>query len=62
MPKTISRLNTKDYSKQFKQAREARTEKLARLPYARKIAIVEELQVDYMVIRESISSLKQSKT
>ena len=62
MPKTIFRLNTKDYSKQFKQVREARTKRLARLPYARKIAIVEELQADYGVIRESISSLKQSET
>ncbi|MBA7701786.1 hypothetical protein ES703_110532 [subsurface metagenome] len=62
MHKTISRLNTKDYSKQFKRAREERTKKLASLPYSKKIAIVEELQVDYSVIRKSVSSLKPSKT
>ena len=62
MKMTTSKLNTSDYLEQFKQARQNRADKQTRLPYAKKIAIVERLQAEHKSIRESVSSLKPSKT
>ena len=58
MKKTNYKLNSKNYLKSFKQARTDRADKLASLPFARKIDILEKLQADHKVIHSSIRTLK----
>ena len=58
MKKTDYKLNSRNYLKHFKRARADRTDKLASLPFAKKIDILEKLQADHKVIQSSIRSLK----
>ncbi|MBA7631729.1 hypothetical protein ES703_39264 [subsurface metagenome] len=53
---------SKQYWNQFRASRESRANKMANMPYAKKIAIIEKLRDDYSLISKSRSSLKAPKT
>ena len=55
------RKDSEQYWKQFRAARESRSNKMANMTYAKKIAIMEKLRGDYDSISKSKSSLKSSK-
>jgi len=58
MKTTTYKLDIRNYSTRFKQARAIRAHKLARLPYSRKIDIMAKLQADSRTIKKSIPTLR----
>jgi hypothetical protein len=58
MKQTNYGLSTSNYLKRFKKARAKRSEKLVKLPFAKKIAIIEKMQADHEAIEKSIQTLK----